>query len=120
MKIRPAVRPRAETLGVRDVQRLAVTAYFDARRKPAGGNVSQDLAVLRIEHCDGVDSGAGDVQSLLVRAERESERQHAAQTSDRRRGLEHNRLLHLVRACVEDSDAVLARVRNEDSLASCD
>src|SRR5579872_4399769 len=49
VEIRSAIRACAKTLGIGDIESLTIRTKRHARRKPAGGNVAQHLAVSRID-----------------------------------------------------------------------
>ncbi len=68
------VQVLAHSLGVDDVERLAVCADADAGRVPAGGDAAEQLrrgGRGRVEHGHRVDARLGDVGALLVGRDRD-------------------------------------------------
>ena len=91
----------------------------DHRRKPPGGNVAIDSVAVEIDHGDGVEPGAGDVEPPLVRAQRLAERQYAAQPFEPRHvqlDLPHD----APAVGVDDRDRVVRRVGDVDEAAAGD
>src|SRR5712692_8487251 len=64
LKIRATVRSGAESLGVRDVKRIAIEADGQASGKPCRGEIPENFSLPGIEHGDGVNARAGDVKPL--------------------------------------------------------
>src|SRR5271157_832011 len=70
VELLPAVGPSSEAFAIGYVNGLAVVARFHPSGKPAGGDVSQNLAAVGIEHRQRINARAGHVEPLLVGAER--------------------------------------------------
>src|SRR5262245_24850440 len=74
-----AVGTGSQSFRAADDERPTVVRQRDERREPAGRNVPLEPSALHVDDGDGIETGAGDVEPLPVRAERLAEREHAAQ-----------------------------------------
>jgi len=105
----PAIGSRADSLGTADEQPLAVARDVHQRAEPAGRNVAGQPPQLQIDHGNRIQAGAGHVERLLVGAQGDRERQHAAQRFQPRHE-QFDLIYDGVAADVDDRDGVVRGV----------